>query len=376
MGSKHVTLIQKGSHPNITIQSNNVIIENMNIKYINDSSEGSPAILITGDNNSLDKINIITDSYGIQLDNANHNIISDVKIEGNKNEPIINRQHGIDLWESHHNEIYDTCLQYVMDGIYIERSNENIVSRNTASHSRYGYHLMFTKNTVLEENESYENISGMMIMGTNGTVAKHNTLFHNQKNIQSLGLLLFDVKNATIKQNNIVNNRIGIFIESASENKIAENNIQGNYIGVQFKSATDNDISSNSFIANVSQGQAEDSSNNIVNKNYWGDHRGLDLTGDGTSNLTYSINPFFLKIAEKYPPFQLLFQSPGMVFIEQLIHIPVDEQFVDQSPLMENPLVGPGDQSGNQMTVLLFCMSLLVISIVIIYLGVKNNEKI
>src|SRR5690625_1202096 len=167
VGTEDVTLIQKGSSPGITIQSNDVVIENMNINYLNDDND-SPAILINGDHNSLNNLHINTNSYGIQLDGANYNTISDVSIKGDKDKSLTDREHGIDLWESHYNEIYDTRLQYVNDGIYIERSNENKVSRNIISHSRYGSHLMFTKNVVLEENESFENVSGMYIMGSEG----------------------------------------------------------------------------------------------------------------------------------------------------------------------------------------------------------------
>lgn len=371
-GSEDVTLRQEGSDPVINIQSDNVVLENLNVEYENDHSESS-AILINGDNNLLNTINIHTNSYGIQLDEANHNRLSDLTITGIKKEAIKNRKHGIDLWKSNNNEIYDTRIKYVQDGIYMEKSHANKIYRNSASHSRYGYHLMFTKNTELEENESYENISGMMIMGTEGTVAKHNTLRDNQENIQSLGLLLFDVKDASIKGNIITNNRIGIFIESASDNELAFNTITGNYIGLQFKGAKNNTIANNSLVANVVQGQAQESSDNNTNQNYWGDHLGLDITGDQTSNLTYQVDPFFLNVTSEYPPFQLLFQSPGMVFLEQLIQIPVDEQLVDETPLMANPLAVTEDVSGDRLTVLLLCISLIIISTLIIYLGVKKQ---
>lgn len=375
VGTKDVTLTQKDSSSVITINSNNVVIENLNIKH-EDYSNESPAILINGHQNSLQQINIDTNSYGIQLDEANDNILSYVNITGNKDKLIKERQHGINIWKSHNNEIHHSTMSYVQDGIYIEKSNETKLYNNTAFQSRYGYHLMFTKNTVLEQNDSYENISGMMVMGADGTIVRDNTLTNNQENIQSLGLLVFDTINATITENNIVNNRIGIFIENASNNELAFNNVQGNYIGMQFKSAENNDIVHNSFIANVVQGQAKESSKNHTNNNYWGDHFGLDITGDKISDLTYKVDPFFLNITNEYPPFQLLFQSPGMVFLEQLIHTPIEQQLVDQSPLMENPLTISNNLYQNQFSILLICLLIFMLSIVIIYLGVKVNEKV
>ena len=371
VGNEGATLVQQGSDPIITIQTDDAVIENLDLAYANDGSEAA-AIFINGDRNELKNINIQTNSYGVHLDEANDNAISHLDIKGDENESLTHRKHGIFVWKSDNNEIHDTRIKHVQDGIYMESSDENHIYQNTVFQSRYGYHLMFTENTVLEENDSYENVSGMMIMGTNGTIARHNSLTHNRENIQSLGLLLFDVQNADIANNNIAYNRIGIFVEDASENEIHSNHVQGNYIGLQFKGASHNTIFHNSFVANVAQGQAEESSDNDVNNNYWGDHLGFDMTGDHTSDLAYKVNPFFLNLTSEYPPFQLLFQSPGMVFLEQVIHTPIDEQLVDQSPLLENPLTSDS-QSMNQISVLVFSICLLIFSSFIMYMGVKKQ---
>src|SRR5699024_1386916 len=141
----------------------------------------------------------------------------------------------------------------------------------------------FTKQTELLDNESTKNISGLYIMGADTPTVKCNKLYDNQQNNQSLGLLLFDTVDAIIRDNQIINNRIGILIESARNNQLTHNEIQGNYIGVQFIDAEENEIMNNDFIANVVQGQAENSANNSIGSNYWGDHVGLDMTGDGKS---------------------------------------------------------------------------------------------
>lgn len=374
IGTDGVTFTHKGSDPIITIHSDDVVIEHMHLKYTNDDKEASGAIFVEGNHNVLHDIHIETNSYGVHLDGANDNELSNLTINGDQNALFKDRDHGIYVWKSHNNIIHDTRVKHVQDGIYMEQSSNNHVYSNIATHSRYGYHLMFTKNSLLEENESYENVSGMMIMGTDGTVATHNILRHNQENLQSLGLLLFDVTNAMITENDLSYNRIGIFVEDASDNEINHNYVHGNYIGLQFKGAYNNHIYHNTFVANVVPGQAEDSADNNTNKNYWSDHLGIDMTGDGTSDLKYTVDPFFLNITDQYPPFQLLFQAPGMIFLEQLIHTPIEQQFVDQAPLMENPLdMNDEDHSKSQGIVLLFSMTLLFFSSIIIYLGVKQQ---
>lgn len=374
IGSDNTIFTANDQAPIITIEADDVTLKQLTLQ--SDIEDDTPAIALYGSHNKLDNITIDTKGIGIKLDGAHKNELVHITIHGDPNIPLAKRQHGMDLWKSNHNTIQDTTIKNVKDGIYMESSDHTNVHHNEISHSRYGYHLMFTKQTTLEHNESYENVSGMMIMGTNGTVASHNTLHHNQKNVQSLGLLLFDVENATITNNEITNNRVGIFVEEASRNDIAENHVQGNYIGLQFKGATQNTIYHNAFTANVVQGQAEDSTNNHTNENFWGDHIGLDTTGDQMSNIAYEVDPFFLQVTDAYPPFQLLFQSPGMIFLEQLLHTPKEERFIDQSPLMHNPLVeGSAGDTSRPSLVFVVSFSLFFVSIIIIFMGVTHNEK-
>lgn len=373
IGSDNVMLTQSGTEPVISIEADHVVLENLVIQHTDKTGE-SAAILMHGDENSLSNLSIDTDSFGIKLDDAHQNELLKVTITGNKDAEIKNRKHGIDLYKSHNNEITDAYITHVQDGIYVEKSNENKIRGFNISHSRYGAHLMFTRDTLLESNESYENISGMYIMGADGTIAKDNILRDNQDNVRSLGMLLFDTANAEITDNEILNNRIGIFIEDASDNKLASNHVQGNYIGVQLKGAETNDITQNAFIANVVHGQARESTSNNTSENYWGDHLGLDLTGNHLSDIPYNVDPFFLNLTNEYPPFQLLFQAPGMVFLEELISTPIEEQLTDASPLMGNSLVESHKQSKSQfMTALLFCITLILLSTSIIYLGVKKQ---
>ena len=372
IGEKGVIIQNNTQQPAISIQASNIVLENITLQYQTTDND-SPAILIQGTDNDLKNLHIDTNSYGIRLDQADNNELSEITINGKKEIPLNSRHHGIDVRKSDNNSIHNTHITDVQDGIYIESSNQTTIYNNDVSNSRYGYHLMFTENTSLEQNESYENISGMMVMGTKGTKVKNNIIKYNQKNVQSLGLYLFDVTDATITQNEIAHNRIGIFIEDSTNNNLSSNNVQGNFIGIQFKRAEGNTINDNAFTANVVQGQAEESTDNNTNQNYWGDHFGLDTTGDKFSNIPYEMDPFYLHLTNEYPPYRLLFHSPGMLFLEQLLHTPVEERLVDLSPLMENPLARATTGTENQAAVLLGSSIFLSLSITIILMGARKQ---
>src|SRR5699024_10522951 len=54
---------------------------------------------------------------------TNHNLLSFIHIAGDKQTPIKDRQHGIDLWKSHQNEIRHSSMKDVQDGIYAEKKH-------------------------------------------------------------------------------------------------------------------------------------------------------------------------------------------------------------------------------------------------------------
>lgn len=371
IGNKDVYFTINNHKQAITIDADNVSLQHISINYHSDRTDGA-ALVINSNRNQLDHITIETTGRGIFLDNAHENILHHITLRGNERLPIQSRQRGIDMWKSNENTIHDSTISHVEDGIYIESSSHNVVYDNRITYSRYGYHLMFTKETELYRNESAENISGMMIMGTNGTKVYENKLTFNQKNVQSLGLLLFDVQNAIIKQNKIAHNRIGIFVEDATENELMNNDVTNNFIGLQFKRAEHNVIYNNAFSANVVQGQAEDSMNNETNYNYWSDHQGLDIDGDRLSNLTYKVDPFYLHLTNEYPPYRLLFQSPGFVFLENMMHTPIEQQLVDQTPLIDNPLDEAPLTKDNNKSTFIVSTIFLTLSLLTIYMGVKK----
>lgn len=371
IGDDQVTILPGKKGPVIQVKANQVIIENISI--MDQRNTNDETVYITGDDNELKKLNIKTNGVGIQLFEANDNKLYQLKITGNKNLSLAQRGNGIDLWDSDHNTIHSSQITDVQDGVYLEKSSQNDIYNNIVTHSRYGYHLMFTNKTTLTENESYYNVSGMMVMGTNGTVVKHNELKHNLKSVQSLGLLLFDVKNAQVAHNKISHNKVGLFIENAHKNDITLNELEQNFVGVQFLKSTENSVTKNAFLANVVQGQAERSSDNDTESNFWGDHIGVDVNGDGYSQLSYQVDPFYLSLTKEYPPFQIYFQAPGMQFLEQLFHAPTDQWLSDQSPLMDNPIKSETEAKTSSIYVLCFSIILFIASTTIIYMGARKK---
>ncbi|MFJ5624621.1 nitrous oxide reductase family maturation protein NosD [Peribacillus loiseleuriae] len=357
--SKPITLEGKGevllrscqAEPVITISGESVTLKNVKVEHCGDEKEDT-AIYVTGTNHKLEGLAVETKRYGIRLDHANGVTIKDSDIVGRK------QGNGIDLWESNQNQFENIKITNVMDGIYLERSNKNTIHRNDIQRSRYGLHLMFSNENILDENVSRANITGTMLMESKRTVVRHNKFLSNNKSVNAQGLLIYVSTDTEVTGNEFISNRIGIFIEEAEKNRIDSNKIMDNFIGIQFKKANGNTIMRNTFVGNVNDAQAVESANNEFNRNYWDAASKVDVNGDGESEIVYSADPYFLTLTSAIPEYQLFFQTPGLLLLQNILKSPADQLLTDSAPLMDMTMEVEKEKSTS--------LSLWVISVVMI----------
>ncbi|WNF36735.1 NosD domain-containing protein [Bacillaceae bacterium IKA-2] len=335
-----VTLKNSQSEVAIHIKSDQVYLTGLTVIHENDGPN-STAILIEGNDNIIKHLIIRSIGIGVILNEAHRNYLEQLQIERDKpvnlaDTSMGSRQgNGIDLFGSHDNVLHNNTMINLLDGVYLESSRGNIVEFNNVTNSRYGFHLMFTENTTLSNNSASQNITGAMVMGTSGTTITFNNLSKQHYHVHSQGLLLYDVHDATIQGNIVSENLIGIYIERSSNNIVFENKVLANFVGLQLNKVENHDIYHNDFYTNVVQARVTDSPTNRVSENYWDTHAGLDFTGDGKSELAFSADPIFLSLVEKKPPYQLLSQSPGLLFLDLLLDKNEAGILRDSSPLME-----------------------------------------
>jgi len=361
----------------IHIKSDQVYLSGLTVIHENTSPD-SVAILIEGNDNIIKHITVRSLGIGVMLNGAHRNYLEHLKVE--RENPINladtsmgSRQgNGIDLFASHDNVLHNNTLINLLDGIYIENSSGNIVEFNNVIRSRYGFHLMFTERTTLANNSASQNITGAMVMAASGTMISFNNFSKQHYHVHSQGLLLYDVHDATVQGNIVSENLIGIYIERSSNNLISENKVLANFVGLQLKKVDNHDFFHNDFYTNVVQARVTDSSENSVKENYWDTHAGLDFTGDGKSELAFYADPIFLSLIDRKPPFQLLSQSPGLLFLDLLLDKNEAGILQDHTPLMEphkQQLTFIEAESKYDIFVYLF---LIAISIIIIVGGIRR----
>ncbi|WP_404328151.1 nitrous oxide reductase family maturation protein NosD [Mesobacillus maritimus] len=328
VGNEEVLLRSCDAEPVVAISGVGVTLKNLQIEHCGAEKEET-AISITGSQHVLQGIKIDTRRFGIKLEDANEVIIRDSEIVGRK------QGNGIDLWKSNRNQLENVKISSVSDGFYLEQSNENLILKNTIENSRYGMHLMYSNDNALRHNLSSSNVTGAMLMETERTSVDGNAFYANKKSVNAQGLLLYEAYETDVIENEFFSNRIGVYIEKAANNQVESNKIMDNFIGVQMKNANDNEISKNTFIGNVNEAQAIESANNDVNHNYWDAASKVDINVDGASEISFTADPYFLTLANYVPEYQLFFQAPGLILLQNLLKSPPDQLLTDSSPFME-----------------------------------------
>lgn len=338
IGDDETVIKGTGEKPAIHIEGEGVHVENIIIDARD--NEARSAILVEGENHTLNKLTIITQNQGISFQHAHDSTITHSAITRTKTAEFSSSMtdrigNGIDVYHSHRNELKNNRISGVNDGIYIEASENNVVTENDVTNSRYAYHLMFTSGTLLQNNRATNNVTGAMVMGTEGTKVLENRLSHHQGHVHAQGMLLYDVKGAIVQDNEVTENLFGMVVENTMDSIISNNTFIGNYIGVQLQSSENNTMVENDFIQQVVPARSMDTKQNDVKRNFWEGHAGLDMTGDGLSDLPYSADPIFQAVLQHRPAFQLFADSPGFAWMTEMFAQNKEGVFQDAAPALQ-----------------------------------------
>jgi len=351
------------------------------LEIVQEARGESAAVAVTGTTDAhLSELTIRTHAFGILLRDANKSEIRDSKVtwideQGLSPTKMSGKRNGIDLFNSHDNKIVNNRAAGMNDGIYLESSDRNEVEGNQVDSSRYGVHLMYTKGTVVRNNFGARNITGAMVMGVKNAEVTGNVFYKQSESVNSQGLLLFDVHSSLIRDNKVEGNRVGLYVEQSNGNRFEHNQVLSNFVGIQLLESEDNSFLNNDFIANVIEAEATDSQNNKLSGNFWDAFSGIDPNGDGRSDISYPMNPFFQQLTSRTPAFQLFFQSPGMLFLEQLFVEGRAGWTTDHAPSM-TPVNYSVSTTGNEGRTGVLAVSLLLLAIsvlMIYYAGVRRR---
>ncbi|MBZ0095927.1 MAG: nitrous oxide reductase family maturation protein NosD, partial [Sulfuricella sp.] len=286
-GGGKVTIDGGNKSTVFVLQANSSTLRGLRLTGSGSSHDADDACLnVRGNNNLIESLVIDDCLFGIDLKQANNNVVRSNKIKSKPVELGV-RGDAIRLWYSMNNRVESNDISDSRDTV-VWYSKGNVFWKNRAVRSRYSLHFMFASQNVVDNNYYYDNSVGIYLMYTNDMVVRNNVISHSTGST-GMGIGFKEASGAVIENNEIIYCGTGISsdlspFEPDSTIRIEGNRIAYNGVGVMFNS----DREGNSFKRNVFEGNLTDvavggggsSKRNEWHGNYWDDYQGFDRNKD------------------------------------------------------------------------------------------------
>ncbi len=342
-GGAHIVGVGTGSV--ITISASDVRVSGLQVSGSGSSHETLDAgIKLT---KSARRV-VVTDNtvvgnlVGIDVHGARDSKVLNNTIVGRTGHRMNDRGNGIYVWNAPGLLVEGNDVRYGRDGVFVNTSKRNVFRNNTFRDLRFAIHYMYTNESEISGNRSFGNHVGYALM-----FSKHLEV-HGNSSIgdRDHGLMLNYANNANITGNVVRNGgRKCIFLYNANKNRITGNQFRNCMIGIHFTAGSErNTIAGNAFESNRTQVKYVGSKwhNWSVGGrgNFWSDHPGFDLDGDGIADNRYRPNDLVDQILWTQPAAKLLIGSPALQVLrwsQSQFPALVPGGVVDTAPLMRGP---------------------------------------
>ncbi len=295
-GLGKVTVSGQGKGSVMYVEADHVTIRNMEIIESGGSHDKiDSGIKLTGNYNLIENCLIKETLFGVDILQADHNIIRHCEISSISRRPMALKGDAIRLWYSRHNLVTNNYWYQVRDMV-VWYSSENSFISNKGIGNRYSIHFMYSHNNRIADNEFYHNSVGVFLMYSEKTVMTGNII------MQSTGLSGMCLGMKETSSNQILHNRFiysseGIHIDVSpfvpeKINTIANNEIAFCGVGVKFHTNQEGNLfRQNYFHNNLVQVEAEGKTANLNkwDNNYWDDYQGFDKDNDNIGDAPYSL---------------------------------------------------------------------------------------
>ncbi len=325
----------------IKIVADNVTVDGFKIINVGTSytSDYAAVRVIKQDGFLIQNLELEKLFFGIYLEKSNNGKVLNNKIRGDAvNE--YNSGNGIQLWYCKGVEVRGNTIENVRDGIYLEFSDNIIISHNLSKNNlRYGLHFMFSNNDVYEYNTFENNGAGVAVMFSK-FIEMHHNIFKENWGTAAFGLLLKEINDANITNNVFKENTIGINIEGSNRINYKNNDFTSNGYAIKVKGACyENQFFNNNFLYNSFDITYNGRLNsNKFDNNYWSNYTGYDLDKNKIGDVPYRPVKLFTYIVNRTPETIILLRSlfiDIIDFSEKVSPVFTPDDLMDNNPRMK-----------------------------------------
>ncbi len=326
----------------ITVTAPDVVLRDLTVTGSGSGGEGLDAGITLTKKATRARVEgnrVLGNLVGIDIHGARDALVAGNFIEGRRDRRMNARGNGIYVWNAPGARVIGNDVRYGRDGIFVNTSKGNVFSHNRFRDLRFAVHYMYAHDSVVEGNISLRNHLGYAIMFSDRVVVRGNL----SRGDRDHGIMLNYTNKSTVEGNTIEGVRKKcLFIYNAHKNEITGNRFEGCAIGVHFTAGSErNAIWGNAFIANRTQVKYVGSRwvewSREGTGNYWSDHAGFDLDGDGIADSAYRPNDVIDHVLWSQPAAKALVGSPAVHLIrwsQSAFPALLPGGVIDRAPLM------------------------------------------
>ena len=303
------------------------------------------AVQMEGEDIVVEDVTVRGATFGILVDKSKRVRVHHCDIAGRTDLPFGLRGDGIRFWETQDSTLSANFIRDARD--LVTRYSQRIhIEDNLITRSRYGMHLMYSRDITMRGNRSLGNVVGTFVMYSYNIDYRGN-LVAASGGAAGMGLGVKESGNLTVENNVFLRNTLSVYLDTSPiqqqhHNHFARNVFRLSDAAVVFHSSQHgNRFIRNSFHDNQTQVRVEGGGDALGTQwqgNDWDDYAGFDLDGDGIGDVPYELRSLTANLMERFADLQFLRGTPSLRLTEALSYIlpllkpqPV---LIDKSPLM------------------------------------------
>ncbi len=262
-------------------------------------------------------------TFGIVVDRSERVVIRGDEIVGTADVSLGMRGDAIRVWETEDSLIEGNDVRDSRD-VVIWYSPRSRVEGNRVERSRYGTHLMYSRDAVVVRNRYVADEVGVFVMYTRNARIEDDVMA-DAAGAAGMGLGLKDSSNVVARGDQFIHDTVGLYVDTSpaqpGDVDVFDHDVfRLDDVGVVFHSTPHaTRFTYDSFRDNGKQVRVDGGGDALGIEwayNDFDDYAGYDLDGDGIGDVPYELRSLSTQLTDRYPGLAFFQGTPVLALIE------------------------------------------------------------